>query len=288
MTPIATPLHDTAALADRAAGCRAVVHAINPRYTDWDTQMMPLARQGMDLAQRLGASFMLPGNVYNYGAGMPALLDERTPERAQTRKGRLRCALEAGIRERARQGMRSVIIRAGDFFGVGTGAWFDLVIAKSIGQGKLVYPGPLDRAHAWAYLPDLARAFVAAAARDDLAPFTSLNFAGHTMTGEQLLDAIGRVAAAHGRAPSNGFRRGTMPWPLIRLGGLVVPMWRELAEMQYLWQVPHALDGSLMRRVLGPLPATALDEALAATLGFDALRAPEPGTAAAAALNPVR
>src|SRR5664279_4077108 len=46
-----------------------VVHAVNPVYTRWDEEALPAARAGMDLAERLGARFMLPGNVYNYGAG---------------------------------------------------------------------------------------------------------------------------------------------------------------------------------------------------------------------------
>ena len=45
-------------------------------------------------AERLGATFMLPGNVYNFGTGMPARLDETTPERPSTEKGRIRRALE--------------------------------------------------------------------------------------------------------------------------------------------------------------------------------------------------
>jgi len=60
---LAIPLSDTAGLAQAAAGASAVVYAANPLYTDWDTQMLPLARAGMDVAQRLGALFMLPGNV---------------------------------------------------------------------------------------------------------------------------------------------------------------------------------------------------------------------------------
>ena len=52
---------------------------------------------------------------------------------------------------------RCGVIRAGDFFGGGPGSWFDLAIAKRAAAGALVYPGPLDRPHAWAYLPDLAQ-----------------------------------------------------------------------------------------------------------------------------------
>ena len=53
------------------AGATVVVHALNPVYTRWRQELMPMARQGMDLAQRLGATFMLPGNVYNFGSTMP-------------------------------------------------------------------------------------------------------------------------------------------------------------------------------------------------------------------------
>ena len=260
---IGIELADTAALAAAARGARVVAHAVNPPYTRWAAEALPLARLGMDAAQRLGARFMLPGNVYNFGTGMPALLREDTPQRPDTRKGRIRCEIESEMATRAERGLASIVIRAGDFFGAGTGSWLDLAIAKSLAAGKLVYPGPLDVPHAWAYLPDLARSFVAAAARSDALPaFTCLHFAGHTLTGAELLDAIERTARVLGIAPARGFKRVGLPWPLIRLGGVVVPMWRELAEMAYLWRVPHALDGAAMQRVLGPLPHTDLDTAL--------------------------
>jgi hypothetical protein len=65
-----------------------------------------------------------------------------------------------------------------------------------------------------------------------------------------------------------------MPWGVIRLGGLVVPIWREIAEMAYLWEVPHALDGTAMRRMLGALPSTDIDTAMRQALralGFAAV-----------------
>jgi len=275
-------LDDTEGLAAAAAGARVVVYAINPPYTQWPAQALPMFRQGVAVAQRLGAVFMLPGNVYNFGAGMPALLNECTPQQPTTRKGRIRVQMEDELRKGAERGaLRSVVIRAGDFFGGGTGSWFDLVITQSLRQGKLVYPGALDLPHAWAYLPDLARAFVAAAARADALPaFADLPFAGHTLTGTQLLDAIERAAVVLGvsRGP---LRRAGLPWPLMKLGGLLVPMLREIAEMSYLWRVPHALDGTALQRALGPQQVTPLDvavrEALLA-LGF--------GTRAAADAQP--
>lgn len=261
------PLEDTDALAAAAAGASVVVYAVNPVYTEWHRQLLPLARLGLDLAERLGALFMLPGNVYGFGERMPAVLREDTPERPSTDKGRLRVELEAELRARAAAGrLRAVVLRAGDFYGAGRGSWLDLAVAKSLADGKLVYPGPLDLPHAWAYLPDLARAFVAVAERS-VAPSTApayqaLHFEGHTLTGAELLDLVQAAAQELGIAPARGWRRGGMPWGLIRVAGLVVPMLRALAAMSYLWRVPHALDGSRLAAFAGPLPQTPQRQAL--------------------------
>ena len=253
---IDAPLHDAEALSRQAGGASLVVHAVNPPYTQWQAQALPLLCQGLDVAERLGARFMLPGNVYNYGAGMPPRLLPQTPEHPTTRKGRIRFDMEAEMAARGRRGLRSLVLRAGDFFGgEGRGVWFDLVVARDVAKGKVCYPGPLDQAHAWAYLPDLAQAFVAVAARDWPLGLTRLNFAGHTLTGADLHAALERVA---GRS----LQHKGLPWGLMRLGGLLIPSWREIVEMEYLWRVPHHLDGADLQAFAGPVPATPLDTAL--------------------------
>jgi len=271
---LGTALDDTEALVTQAAGASAVVYAVNPVYTRWTQEILPLARHGMAVAERLGALFMLPGNVYAFGEGMPAMLREDTPEHPTTTKGRQRQALEAEVRVRAERGaMKAVVIRAGDFYGQGSGSWLDLAVTKSIAQGKLVYPGPLDLPHAWAYLPDLARAFVAVAAQASPPAFRTLHFAGHTLTGAELLSHVQAAADELGWRPERGWRQGGMPWGVIRAIGLLVPLMRELARMSYLWRVPHALDGGALERAVGPLPATPPREALRTALidlGLDA------------------
>lgn len=254
------PLHDTAGLAAAAQGAQVVLHAVNPPYDRWDDELLPLARQAMDVAEALGATFLLPGNVYNFGEGMPALLEPQTPFRPTTAKGTQRVQLEAELQERAAGGrMKAVVLRAGDFYGAGRGNWFDQAIVKDIAQGKLVYPGPLDLQHAWAYLPDLAQAFVAVAARAvwrEAPAFEVLHFEGHTFTGRELLAALEQAAGELGVQPKRGWRHAGLPWGFIRAMGWVRPMWRELARMSYLWRVPHALDGHALRQAVGPLPPT--------------------------------
>src|SRR6185503_7119722 len=142
----------------------------------------------------------------------------------------------------------------------------DQVIVRSLARGKLVYPGDPALVHAWAYLPDLARAFVAVAALTDAAPFERFTFAGHSVSGRAFLAAIERAAASLGIAPARGWRHGAMPWPLVRIAGVAVPLWRELARMSYLWRVPHVLDGGRLAARCPELRPTPLDDAMRASL----------------------
>jgi nucleoside-diphosphate-sugar epimerase len=263
------PVDDPAALAQAAGRADVVVHAANPLYPRWRREALPLASNAIAVARRLDALLMFPGNVYNFGKAMPQTLLETTPQHPSTRKGRIRVEIEEALRAAAQSGLRTVTIRAGDFFGgPGRGSWFDLVLVKSLRDGKITYPGPLRLVHAWAYLPDLARTFVAVAERRaQLAVAEVLHFPGHALTGEELIGGIERSAHRLGLSrPGVRLQRASLPWGLMRLGGLVVPMLRELAEMRYLWSVPHRLSGERLEKLIGSVPITALDQALDATL----------------------
>ena len=86
---------DTATLQRAAAGARVVVHAMNPAYTAaaWRAEAPRLMQAATELAAALGAHLLFPGNVYNFGAGMPAVLAPDTPQRPTTGKGRIRVDL---------------------------------------------------------------------------------------------------------------------------------------------------------------------------------------------------
>lgn len=65
-------------------------------------------------------------------------------------------------------GVKTTIIRAGDFFGgSGTGSWFYLALVTMLKKGKFTYPGNAEIEHSWVYIPDLARAFLAIAKRSE-------------------------------------------------------------------------------------------------------------------------
>jgi nucleoside-diphosphate-sugar epimerase len=256
---IEQPLADTAALAATAGKVEVVVHALNPPYTqrDWRNQALPMLESAVALTRALGATLMLPGNVYNFGHAMPALLREDTPQQADTVKGHIRVAMEQHLQ---RSGVRSIVIRAGDFFGSGHGTWFDQAIVKKIRKGIFTYPGQSQTKTAWAYLPDLARTFVEVAGRRDSLPrFEVLHFAGHTLCARSWLEALQPIAQEQGwLAGRAGLRLRGMPWAIIRLAAPLVPTWAALLEMRYLWNTPHALCNDKLVALLGHEPHTPL------------------------------
>ena len=258
---------DTPALATHAQGAQVVVHALNPAYTHkaWRTHAPGLMDAAIAVTRALGATLMLPGSVYNYGRSMPPVLREDTPQTALDFKGRMRIQLEQRLQAATRDGsLRAIVLRAGDFFGSGAGSWLDLAIAKDLARGRITWPGPLDTSRPWAYLPDLARTLVAVAeARHRLSAFDTLHFAGQQVTAQQWVRVLSAVAVEQGWAPDAGaVRVAQLPWPLLRLAGLVLPTQAALADVRYLWSTPHRLDNTRLVRLIGTEPHTPFEPAV--------------------------
>jgi nucleoside-diphosphate-sugar epimerase len=252
---------DGAAVIEAARGADVVLNALNVPFTQWATAAMPLAETAIAAARENGATLVFPGNLYVYGARLPAIVDETTPVQPTSRKGEIRAAVEARLRAAAdHDGTRVIILRSGDFFGAGAGSYLDRLVIRDIVSGRLTYPGPLDVVHEWAYLPDLAEALRRLVdARAALPPFAEFGFPGHAVTGREMVGAISRACG-------RGFNVSGMPWTMLRLLGTVVPIFRELSEVAYLWSTPHAIDGTRLAAVIGDIPFTPLDRAVASAL----------------------
>ena len=237
-----------------ARGCDVIINALNPPYSRWQADLPRLTDNVIHAAKQTSATVMIPGNVYNFGETMPVTLDDSTLQQPSTRKGKLRVAMEETYK---RASIQTVVLYGGDFIErEKTGNWFDSQIAVNANKGIVMYPGPLDRVHAWAYLPDMARAMVGLAEkRHELGAWTRIGFDGHSVTGRQLISAI---ETATGRRQF----RWKLPLSLIRLLGMVSAEMREVAEMGYLWHVPHQIDGTSLAATLPDYRPTPLDRVM--------------------------
>ncbi|RWC84708.1 MAG: oxidoreductase, partial [Mesorhizobium sp.] len=189
-------------------------------------------------------------------------ITEDTPFHPTTEKGRIRCAMEDLFRREAEAGrVRTILLRAGDFFGgTGSGSWFDLVVAAKINKGIYTAPGPADLVHEWAYLPDFAVGFVALASNlDKLGFYEALNFPGHAITDLE-------IKAAAEKAIGRQLKMTAMPWWVLRAGSPFVAMWREIVSMSYLRFEHHQLVSTRLESIIGEVPHTPLDQAVAEAL----------------------
>jgi len=244
---------------EAARGVDVVLHALNPPFKTWRRMALAQAYSAIEVAETTGATLMFPGNLYNYGTGMPGVIDESTPMQPTTRKGDIRVEIEQRMQEAAERGVRTIILRAGDFFGSGRGSWFDLVITKQLARNEVTYPGPLDVVHEWAYVPDLAAAMVRLAqVRERLSVFEVFGFPGHAVTGRTLVDTI---AQASGRN-SRDLRVRQMQWWMIKALSPFFALPRELSELDYLWKVPHRIAGEKLKATIGDVPHMPLDAAV--------------------------
>lgn len=250
---------DTSKLIAAVGQVDVVVHALNPDYARWDTLLAPSTAAAIRIAQGTGGLLMVPGNVYNFGSELPPLLSEETAFAAHTGKGLLRIQMERSIAAASVQGLRSVVIRAGDFLG-GKQSWLDLAITKSLHKNVVTRMGPEDLPHAWAYLPDLAEVFVRVAERrNSLSGYQVFHYPGLSASAKEMHQALESIT---GRK----LRIKALPWWLFKLIALVSPLLRSVVQMRYLWQRPHQLVSTRLENFIGPLPATSLQQALAASI----------------------
>ena len=249
-----------------AHGCAIIVHAGNPpAYRNWRGLALPMLDSVIEAAKASGARIVMPGNVYNYDPKRTPVIDEASPQRPVSRKGAVRVEMEERLEAAAADhGVKSLTVRAGDFFGPRSdNGW---MAGQMIKPGKpvraVVYPGNRRAAHAFAYLPDLAEtAMRLIERRHALADFTVFHFAGHAFNpGIGIADAL-RRAGGYPKAPIRGF-----PWPMLVALSPVVPLFRELLEMRYLWNQALTLDNTRLVAFLGAEPHTPIDPALRTTL----------------------
>jgi nucleoside-diphosphate-sugar epimerase len=261
-------------VAAAAEGADIIVHGANPPgYRNWAGLQLPMLKSAIAAARQSGARILFPGTVYNFGPDAFPTLTEDSPQNPVTRKGRIRVQMEKALAEAAEAGARVLIVRAGDFFGPKPGNnWLSQgIVTPNRPITAVTWPGPLEVAHAWGYLPDVAETFVRLLDHEDrLGSFEVFHMQGQAVTGHEFVAALEEAAG----------RRLTvrkLPWFAVQAASPFNETFREMLEMRYLWNRPVLMDNANLVRLLGKEPRTALSEALRTALaGQGSLPQPEP------------
>ena len=256
---------DRASVLAASGDVHAIVHAVNPPgYRNWDKLILPMIDNTIAAAKASGARVLLPGTIYNYGPDAFPILHEESPQTATTHKGRIRIELEKRLQAGTRQGVRSLIVRFGDFFGPKPGNnWFSQGMVSPNGSLKsITYPGKNGVGHDWAYLPDAGEAFAQLMDREaELEAFARFHFRGFwDKDGTEMIAAIRRVTGK----PSLPVK--SLPWLFFKLASPFNETLREISANRPLWTTPIELDNTRLVRLIGKEPSTDLDRAVETTL----------------------
>lgn len=244
-----------------AMGCDVIVNGLNPpAYHNWAMLIPEITARVIAAAKASGATVILPGNVYNYGS-TGGTWDETTPQRATTRKGKIRIEMEAAYRA---SGVQTIILRAGNFIDPDhNGDIMTLFILKDIAKGKVTAGGDPDTLQTYCYLPDWAQAAVMLAEqREGLSNSEDVPFPGHAFTKNEL-------KAELEKALGRPIRIAQFPWWIMRITAPVWELARELLEMRYLWDTPHRLGSARFDRLLPDFQTTELSKVMQAGLPAD-------------------
>ena len=170
-------------VASAARSASLIVHAVNPPgYRNWGKLVLPMLDNTIAAARAEGARIVLPGTVYNYGPDAWPTIAEEAPQKPVTRKGAIRAEMERRLRAAADEGVPTLIVRAGDFFGPrAANSWFSQGLVKpGRAVGSVMNPAVPGVGHQWAYLPDVAETMMQLIEREaELPVFATFHMDGH-------------------------------------------------------------------------------------------------------------
>lgn len=239
-------------------GASATIFCVNPPFATWLTTFRPLLECAIAGARLTNTRLVFPANVWIYGPGRAnELIDESRAPSPTSQRGKLRAEMEQQIREAS---IRYAIVRLPEFYGPSVVSLTARVFRAALANRRALWPGPLDLATEFVYMPDAARALVevATAAKCDSAVF---HLPGARTTPRRFVELVYRAADRKPRA------FGVPPW-LLSAAGLFDATARGAADIAHLWTHPILLDGTTYTARFGVVPQTPFPDAIAATLAW--------------------
>ncbi|OJV93198.1 MAG: NAD-dependent epimerase [Microbacterium sp. 67-17] len=250
---VAADASDPEALSRIASGAAAIYNCANPgSYTQWERLWPPLASALLAAAESTGAVLVTMSNLYGYGPVMVPMTAQM-PLNPTDHKGALRARMWEDARSAHEAGrIRATEARASDYIGptlpVASGLLARYAHSTLAGKPASVFADP-DVPHAWTAIDDVART-LAALGRDDRAWGRPWLVPSNPPV--SVREALRQLSTAVG-APEPRLR--VVPRWLLKTGGLVVPLLREVDGMLYQFDAPFEVDATDTEATFGIEPS---------------------------------
>lgn len=231
-------------------GAEAIYNCINPPYHRWATDWPPVADALLGAAEQHGAVLATTSNLYVYGE-VSAPMTEATPMASTGTKGQVRAQMWTDALAAHTAGrVRAFEVRGSDYVG---GSSLLAMIAPALSKGRMaMIPAPLDVKHTWTDVRDVA-ALLAIGARDERA----WGRAWHVPSADPL--TLRELSALAAEQLGARLKVRELPWSVTWLGGVFVPLLRELRETRHQFTRPFVLDSSAAQETFGLTPRPVAD-----------------------------
>jgi len=249
---IAADASDPEALTRIASGAAAIYNCANPgSYTQWERLWPPLGSALLTAAESTGAVLVTMSNLYGYGP-VTEPMTAQMPLNPTDHKGALRARMWEEARAAHEAGrIRATEARASDYIGptlpVASGLLARYAQSTLASKPASVFADP-DVPHAWTAIDDVART-LATLGRDERAWGRPWLVPSNPPV--SVREALRRLSAAVG-APEPRLR--VVPRWLLKTGGLVVPLLREVDGMLYQFDAPFEIDATETEQTFGIRP----------------------------------
>ncbi|MCX7938587.1 MAG: NAD-dependent epimerase/dehydratase family protein [Thermoflexales bacterium] len=255
---VACDVMDAEALTRACAGASVIYHCV---YVSDGLERA--ARNVLTAAEANRARLVFPSNPLVYGPLQSLPAPEDHPWAAESRRGKVRKAIETMLLEAHAQGRVPVVIpRLTTFYGPNVhGTFVEGIFEAAYRRRKAVWFCRADVPHDFVYLADAAAACVLLGA-DESSYGQSWHVPGAgPLTGEQF---VTMVYQAFGHKPQFGVRSRRF----FEFAALMAPQVQEIVEVLYEFEQPFVLDGSRFARAFPEFRYTPHEDAIAETAAW--------------------
>lgn len=215
------------------------------RLKAWKAMWPIVMKNTIDACKKNDTRLVFFDNIYLYGKSCMSLIEETSPVKPPSQKGKIRAQIVHMLESEIKSGsLNALIARAPDFYGPGisSGVLNEAVLNPLKAGKKANWFCSLTKKHSFIWTPDAARA-TAILGNDDSAYGETwhLPTSSELLTGKQMIEQIAALLDTKARYQVAGHT-------LVRLLGIFDPLMREFSEMLYQYDRDYIFDSSKFLR----------------------------------------
>lgn len=208
----------------------------------WESQWPLIMKNVITACLNYNARLVFFDNIYMYDPGYIGFMDESTPVKPGSKKGKVRVTIAGMLMEEVEKGkLTALITRSADFYGPNTkhNSILSNVVFNKFAKGSAAnWPCSLQYKHSFTFVPDAAKGTAILA--NDAGAYNQvwhLPTSKELFTGKDWVEAI----AAEMRVKA---KVQVAPRFLFQLMGMFNPIMKEMVEMLYQYDRDYVFDSS--------------------------------------------